>query len=70
MKKIVRGEDKIDGAGVELTRVIGKPDVYNFDPFLTLDAFDHDDPASYTKGFPWHPHRCIETVTYFFIFLF
>jgi quercetin 2,3-dioxygenase len=64
VKKIVRGEDKIDGAGVELTRVIGKPDVYDFDPFLMLDAFDHDDPASYIKGFPWHPHRGIETVTY------
>lgn len=64
IKRIVRGTQQIDGAGVELTRVIGKPDVYDFDPFLMLDAFDHDDPTKYTRGFPWHPHRGIETVTY------
>lgn len=64
MKRIVRGTQQMDGAGVELTRVIGKPDVYDFDPFLMLDAFDHDDPTKYTRGFPWHPHRGIETVTY------
>lgn len=64
IRKVVSGEQKIDGAGVELIRVIGKPDVYDFDPFLMLDAFDHDDPQKYIKGFPWHPHRGIETVTY------
>jgi quercetin 2,3-dioxygenase len=64
VKKIVKGENKIDGAGVQLIRVIGKPDVYDFDPFLMLDAFDSDNPETYIKGFPWHPHRGIETVTY------
>ena len=64
VKKIVRGENKVDGAGVHLIRVIGKPDVYDFDPFLMLDAFDSDNPDTYSKGFPWHPHRGIETVTY------
>jgi len=64
IKRVVAGKKETDGAGVELTRVIGKPDVYDFDPFLMLDAFDHDDPGKYVKGFPWHPHRGIETVTY------
>jgi len=64
VKKIVKGEKKVDGAGVQLIRVIGKPDVYDFDPFLMLDAFDSDNPDTYIKGFPWHPHRGIETVTY------
>jgi quercetin 2,3-dioxygenase len=64
VKRIVEGENKIDGAGVELIRVIGKPTVKDFDPFLMLDAFDHDNPDKYIKGFPWHPHRGIETVTY------
>jgi len=64
VKKIVKGENKVDGAGVHLIRVIGKPDVYDFDPFLMLDAFDSDNPDTYIKGFPWHPHRGIETVTY------
>lgn len=64
VKKTVKGENKFDGAGVQLIRVIGKPDVYDFDPFLMLDAFDNDDPETYIKGFPWHPHRGIETVTY------
>lgn len=64
IKRVVAGKKETDGAGVELTRVIGKPDVYDFDPFLMLDAFDHDDPEKYIKGFPWHPHRGIETVTY------
>lgn len=64
VKNIVKGENKVDGAGVQLIRVIGKPDVYDFDPFLMLDAFDSDNPDTYIKGFPWHPHRGIETVTY------
>ncbi len=64
VKKIVKGEHKVDGAGVQLIRVIGKPDIYDFDPFLMLDAFDSDNPETYIKGFPWHPHRGIETVTY------
>lgn len=64
IKKVVTGQRKTDGAGVNLVRVIGYYDVKDFDPFLMLDAFDSTDPADYTKGFPWHPHRGIETVTY------
>lgn len=64
IKKIVKGSPQIDGAGVHLVRVFGYRDVRDFDPFLMLDAFDSYDPADYVKGFPWHPHRGIETVTY------
>lgn len=64
IRKIVTGSNQVDGAGVKLVRVIGHGDVYEFDPFLMLDAFDSRDPADYVKGFPWHPHRGIETVTY------
>jgi hypothetical protein len=64
IKKIVSGKDAIDGAGVKLVRVFGYHDTLDFDPFLLLDAFDSTDPNDYTKGFPWHPHRGIETVTY------
>lgn len=64
IKRIVRGIATEDGAGVKLTRVIGNSDVYDFDPFLMLDAFDSENPDDYTKGFPAHPHRGIETVTY------
>lgn len=62
--KIVRGSNQIDGAGVHLVRVFGYRDVRDFDPFLLFDAFDSHNPDDYTKGFPWHPHRGIETVTY------
>jgi len=64
VQKKVLGKKTEDGAGVKLTRVISSPDVYDFDPFLMLDAFDSDNPDDYVKGFPWHPHRGIETVTY------
>lgn len=64
IKEIVTGTTQYDGAGVKLVRVIGHPNVKSFDPFLMLDAFDSDNPEDYTKGFPWHPHRGIETVTY------
>ncbi|MDD4543234.1 MAG: pirin family protein [Clostridia bacterium] len=60
----VTGINTSDGAGVKLVRVIGHRNVYDFDPFLMLDAFDSNDPKDYIKGFPWHPHRGIETVTY------
>jgi hypothetical protein len=62
--KTITGIRTQDGAGVKLTRVIGIKDVYDVDPFLMLDAFDSTDPEDYVKGFPWHPHRGIETVTY------
>lgn len=64
IKKEVTGVNTQDGAGVRLRRVISRPDVYDFDPFLMLDAFDSKNPDDYTRGFPWHPHRGIETVTY------
>ncbi|MGB4587834.1 MAG: pirin family protein [Clostridiaceae bacterium] len=62
--KTVMGSDAVDGAGVKLVRVLGHGTISDFDPFLMLDAFDAKDPRDYTKGFPWHPHRGIETVTY------
>ncbi len=64
VKKIVKGYATQDGAGVSLIRVVGHGDVQDADPFLMLDAFDATDPAEYIKGFPMHPHRGIETVTY------
>ena len=62
--KTVTGAPAVDGAGVRLVRVIGNRDVKDFDPFLMLDAVDSTNPDDYVKGFPWHPHRGIETVTY------
>ena len=64
IQRIVTGTPQTDGAGVRLVRVISRRDVEDFDPFLMLDAFDSRDPADYIRGFPWHPHRGIETVTY------
>jgi len=60
----IRGQQAIDGAGVHLRRVLGLRTVNDFDPFLMLDGFDSVNPQDYIKGFPWHPHRGIETVTY------
>lgn len=61
---VVRGRKTQDGAGVRLTRVLANDTVEAFDPFLMLDSFDSADPADYTAGFPMHPHRGIETITY------
>ncbi|MFA5007324.1 MAG: pirin family protein [Candidatus Izemoplasmatales bacterium] len=62
--RTVNGTAAVDGAGVRLVRVLSRPDVGHADPFLMLDAFDSTDPEDYVKGFPWHPHRGIETITY------
>lgn len=62
--QIVRGKKAIDGAGVHLERVLGIRTIQDFDPFLMLDGFDSENPEDYIKGFPWHPHRGIETITY------
>ena len=62
--QVVRGQHTVDGAGVKLRRVLGIKTIRDFDPFLMLDGFDSTDPADYIRGFPWHPHRGIETVTY------
>jgi len=64
LKHTVRGQHAIDGAGVHLRRVLGAGTIKDFDPFLMLDGFDSTNPQDYIKGFPWHPHRGIETVTY------
>jgi redox-sensitive bicupin YhaK (pirin superfamily) len=62
--RTVRGQPTSDGAGVRMTRVIGSPALDSFDPFLLLDEFRSDDPNDYLAGFPDHPHRGFETVTY------
>jgi redox-sensitive bicupin YhaK (pirin superfamily) len=60
----IKGMPASDGAGVKLTRVIGQPALPMLDPFLLLDAFRSDQPEDYLAGFPPHPHRGFETVTY------
>lgn len=64
IQKTVTGQPTQDGAGVKLVRVLGPRTVEEFDPFLMLDAFDSTNPDDYIRGFPWHPHRGIETITY------
>jgi redox-sensitive bicupin YhaK (pirin superfamily) len=59
-----QARETLEGAGVRLHRAFGNGDEREFDPFLMLDDFRNDDPARYRRGFPWHPHRGIETITY------
>src|ERR671928_1970356 len=64
VKRVIRSKPTIEGAGVHLRRAFGFGNTKDFDPFLLLDDFRNDVPADYLAGFPWHPHRGIETITY------
>jgi len=64
VKRIVQSKPAIEGAGVKLRRAFGFGETTEFDPFLLLDDFRNDRPEDYRAGFPWHPHRGIETITY------
>ena len=64
VKSIVTSKPTIEGAGVKLNRAFGFGKTGEFDPFLLLDDFRNDRPDDYRAGFPWHPHRGIETITY------
>ncbi|NCB29025.1 MAG: pirin family protein [Clostridia bacterium] len=64
IKKMVQGFATQDGAGVHLVRVLGNATVEDYDPILMLDSFDSTHPDDYTAGFPMHPHRGIETISY------
>src|SRR6201982_3230483 len=64
VKQIIQPKPTIEGAGVKLQRAFGFGKTKEFDPFLLLDDFRNNNPADYLKGFPWHPHRGIETITY------
>ena len=59
--KVLKSKPTIEGAGVHLKRAFGFSEVPIFDPFLLLNDFRSDNPKHYIKGFPWHPHRGIET---------
>ena len=64
VKRIIQAQPTIEGAGVRLRRAFGFGETGDFDPFLLLDDFRNENPVDYLAGFPWHPHRGIETITY------
>ncbi len=64
IKRIVEATPAIEGAGVKLRRAFGFGDTDDYDPFLLFDDFRNENPEDYLAGFPWHPHRGIETITY------
>jgi redox-sensitive bicupin YhaK (pirin superfamily) len=64
VKRLVKAKPTLEGAGVHLRRAFGFGNTTDFDPFLLLDDFRNDRPEDYLAGFPWHPHRGIETITY------
>jgi len=64
IKSIIQSQPTIEGAGVKLRRAFGFGNTGEFDPFLLLDDFRNDNPQDFRAGFPWHPHRGIETITY------
>ena len=64
VKRLIKAKPTLEGAGVHLRRAFGFGNTSEFDPFLLLDDFRNDVPEDYLAGFPWHPHRGIETITY------
>ena len=64
VKRVALSQPTLEGAGVKLRRAFGFGDTGEYDPFLLFDDFRNDNPADYMAGFPWHPHRGIETITY------
>lgn len=64
VRRIVEAQPTVEGAGVRLRRAFGFGTTTDFDPFLLFDDFRNERPADYVAGFPWHPHRGIETITY------
>ena len=64
VKQIVQSQPTMEGAGVRLRRAFGFGNTSDLDPFLLLDDFRNENPNDYLAGFPWHPHRGIETITY------